>query len=154
MIDLNPLISEVRAVIAATWPEVLPDGAGGGGGGILEAEHADMVPWSDLALPYAVILIEDVPLSGLAALDELCFAPKVCVFFTDRVRGASTGIRDKLQSLIAAFWPADPLTVGQLLDVPRLEWSNALLPNQVLAAKNASARAGVVVLDVLVTEPD
>jgi hypothetical protein len=153
VIDLNPLVTELRAKIAATWPELLLDSSAG----ILEAEHADMIAWSDLAVPFAVILLDEVAESP-SPLDEIWYRPEVEIYYVTQVTGGSSGLRSKLSALQAALKPADgagaePLTEGQVLDVPRFGWGAFLIPNQVLRDAGRSQRAGRLVVEIQVTEP-
>lgn len=149
MVDLEPLITQVRVTMVVALSEL-------GTGGVYEAEHADTLPWVDLPVPYAVILIEDVPRSEMSPLDEQWAQPQVQLFYVAAVNGGSSGIRGKLQTLRAAFWPggaADPLAtaqVGQVLAEPDWGWSASLAPNAIFRRDNVLRRAGRLVLDVLV----
>lgn len=143
--DLAPFLADVKAQVAAVWPEVVE------GGGILEAEHANMIPWTALELPYAVILITSLPQAQWGR-DALSFEPVVQVWYVDQTRGKSVALRLKLADLVNHFWPEDPLTHGQVLDVGDLSWSDQLVPNELFRAANRNQRAGVVSLRCLVED--
>jgi hypothetical protein len=142
--DLNPFIAELRTLVAATWPEVLPDGLGGGGGGILEAEHADKIEWKTLRLPYAVILVTGMQLWADGPMTALWYQVTPQIWYVAAVSGPSSGIRAKLKSLADVFFPTDPLTTAQRWQMGAPQWGDDLRPNQVFAASGHEARAGVL----------
>lgn len=149
MIDVTPVVTALQALIVATWPETIH-----AGNGALEAEHADQIPWADLTLPAAVILIEDVPRYEGSPLDADWGLATVELYYVTTARGGSDGHRVKLKALGAALKP-DPLAAagaGQVVRVLRQSWSARLPVNQTLRDANRSQRAGVLVFEVLVTD--
>jgi hypothetical protein len=105
VVDLEPTITALRAAMVAALPEL-------GANGVYEAEHADLVPWADFALPYGVILIDEVPRDEAGPLDETWLRPRVQLYYVMSVSGDSVGLRAKLQTLRAALWPTDPLAAA------------------------------------------
>jgi hypothetical protein len=146
VVDLEPTITALRAAMVAALPEL-------GANGVYEAEHADLVPWADFALPYGVILIDEVPRDEAGPLDETWLRPRVQLYYVMSVSGDSVGLRAKLQTLRAALWPTDPLAAanaGQIVSEVGWGWSADLPPNQVFRRDGVQRRAGRLVLDVLV----
>lgn len=137
--NAEPFIADLRRVVAATWPEISV---------AYDAEHADMVPWTSLTLPYAVILIEELP-KGDWGLNVLAFQPTVYVFYVASTTGKAVSLRGKLNGLTNAFWPVNPLTTARVLDVGDMSWSDALRPNELFRAANRNQRAGVVGIECL-----
>lgn len=149
MIDLEPLVTRVRTTMVAALSELLT-------GGVYEAEHADLVPWTDLPVPYGVILIEEVPRYPGSPLGEEWANPQVQIYYVAAVSGDSVSLRAKLLTLRAAFWPGSPGTdplaaasVGQVLSEPAWGWSKMLPPNAVFNREGTLRRGGRLVLDVL-----
>ncbi len=146
MLDLNPFLAELRALCVSVWPEV-EDGVGGGN--VLEAEHANMVPWATLGLPYAVMLVERMDRGDWGA-DNLDFEVTMVVYYAAATRGASTSLRTKIETLLNAIWPTEVFTTAQTLDWLTLQWDDTLMPNQQFRASNLDARAGMLRFKVLI----
>lgn len=150
MIDIEPLYGTLRSLLVAALPELAA-------GGIYEAEDADTVPWSDFAVPYAVIVIDEVPRSDFSPLGEEWAQPRVQLYYVAAMAGDSSALRAKLLTVRALFWPGSPGTdplaaaaVGQVLSEPAWSWSDSLPPNARFRQANVLRSAGRVVLDVLV----
>ena len=142
---LETLYDALRTVVAATWPDVDPDG-------IFEADHLDMIPWQDLTPPYAVLAIGSMPQdTATGPADGLCYLPVVDIFYVATVSGPRSAIRAKLEALRDALWYG-PLALGQVRSLPSMDWSADLPANQVLAAKGMSQRAGRLQVGILVGE--
>jgi hypothetical protein len=142
--DLNPLVDELRAQMALAWPETL----GGAGGGIVQAEMIDEIPFADTALPFAVIMVppgREVDGAG----DALSYEHDLRLYYVQALEGEGDPVRTKLKTLAALLWPADPLTYGQVMSCAPPDVSNGLDANQLLADSNLTARAGCLVVTVL-----
>ena len=134
-LDFTPFIADLRAQVAAAWPEVTA---------IWDAEHAERVAWLDLELPYAVILIPDMPRSPGRGMDASLFEPWVFIYYVAETQGKATELRGKLSELVDHLHPVDPLSAGQVLDIGKPSWGDELAPNQVFLSANRNQRAGVV----------
>lgn len=142
-LDLEPAITEIRTLVKATWPEVT---------GVLDAEHVSLIPWGDLTLPFAVILITEMQgQGGTWGTNRLSFEARVEIFYVAETTGKAISLRGKLMSMANALWPDDPLTEAQTLDINRISWSDDLMANQILRSANRSQRAGVVEAAVLIS---
>ncbi len=145
---LEDTFAVVRAAIAATWTDAPA-------GGIWESENAEMIPWDDMAPPYAVMLVEEMPLAPEWGLNVIAYAPDVQILYVAEVDGDSDNIRAKLEAL-RDYLLVTGLPGGsygqQVHDVTGLSWSEDLEVNQVFAARNYSHRAGRLVVKVLVGE--
>lgn len=141
---LDNLYSALRTVINQAWPDVTPDG-------IYEADHLDMMPVQDLTPPYAVISITSLPQTDEWAVDTLDYLPLIDIYVVENVSGPRSPIRAKLETLRDLLW-ATPLTYGQVMGIPLLDWSTGIEINRLLAAKSLSQRAGRVQASVLVGE--
>lgn len=142
---LENLYSALRTVIAAEWTDV-PDN------GIWEAEHAEQIPWEDLTPPYAVIAMAEMPEEDVG-LANLAYAIPCEIYYVSEVKGHSSSIRAKLETLRSYLWnPANTLSTGQVWDIPELTWSRTLEPNVIFQQKRMKHRAGRVRVVCLVGE--
>lgn len=136
-LSFEPFIDDLRAQVATAWTEVK-------GNGIWDGEHANRMPWVDYTLPYAVMLIPNWPRPTRQALTTLEFQPTVQFFYVASTLGKAVALRGKLAALIDVFYPTHSLTTGQVWRIGDVSVGDDLLPNQVFAAANHSARAGAV----------
>ena len=156
MMDLEGMITEVRGVIAAAWPEVVPNG-------IWEAEQAERLPEAKFTLPYAVFRIPFLP-GSQPEPGQLLFEPTVEILYVDASRGSLAPLRGKLLTLMRAFWPVNPLTTATVTGVPVLSYStpsehNTLFgnrgtvwANQYFAQKGSFKRAGMIQITLKLQE--
>lgn len=142
---LETLYDALRTVISNEWPEVDADG-------IFEVDHLDMLPWQDIKPPYAVISISSMPQdTENAATDSLSYMPVVEIYYVGDVAGPRSPIRAKLEDLRDVLWTG-PLEIGQVWNIPSLDWSSGLEANQILAGKGMSQRAGRIEVAILIGE--
>jgi len=155
-LDLNPVLQDLRTVIAGACPEVLPQN---GGGAIYEAEHIDEISAGgdkdeeELLLPYVSMLADNCP-KGEWAADTLSGEPVIDIVYVDRAHGPSTSIRNRLKAILAALMPddgSDPLSTAQVLDMVDLTTSSDHPVNRMLSASNLGTRAGILSVQFLVT---
>ena len=146
MLDLDPLITTFRAQMVAAAPDLTV---------VREAEHANMVPWTTLTLPFGVILASNVQRSPDAPITQTEYEFDADLIIVREVLGPSSAMRADLEALTAAFWPkdgtgrptADPLEaagVGQVLYEPSGDYGDAHPINQLLRSANRSQRAVIV----------
>jgi hypothetical protein len=142
---LETLYDGLRTIISAQWPDV--DATG-----IYEADHLDMLPWENLTPPYAVISISSMAQdTTIAAVDALAYLPMVEIYYVALVSGPRSPIRAKLETLRDALWQS-VLEVGQVWNIPSLDWSADLPANQTLAVKGMGMRAGRIQVQVLLNQ--
>ncbi len=143
MVYLTGLYSDLRAIIAANWPDVPANG-------IWEDEHLLMIPWADLVPPYAVICINNAPVDDAEwGTANQVYAVTPHVYYVAEISGDSTPIRAKLETLRDALILAS-ITNGQIIDVTELTWSEELEANKIFSAKEYTHRAGRLAVDVIV----
>lgn len=144
MAYLSTLYDDLRAVIAATWTDVVADG-------IYEDEHIEMIPWAELTPPFAAICVDDVPVDaeGEWGSANQVYQPQVGIYYVGAITGGSDPIRGKLEALRDALLAAT-ITNGQIIDVTGLSWSDELDANKVFMAKDYTHRAGRVMVNLIV----
>lgn len=140
---LSELYANLRAIVAAAWPETLPNG-------IWEVEHVKAVPWTDLSAPYAVIAINGLPSASWGAVSDV-YQPAIEIYYVAQVTGPAGPVRERLMKLRKALVDADQTKV-QLVKINSLSWGDELVPNVFFTSKNDPHRAGRLVAEVLVGE--
>ncbi len=141
-IDVSGLVDELRTRYVALVPPL-------GADGVFEVEHLEMVPWSELTLPYGIILCSDFA-GTRRTLGGLAFLAPVELWYVQAISGPSSGLRTVLETVIDGFWPAPDLTKGQLRDVLAWGYGSELEPNRRFIANGETRRAGFVRLSVQV----
>lgn len=140
---LETLITDVRAGVLAGAPDLTANG-------VYEAEHAEIIPWGELPLPFGVIAIE---LDGDPewGIRSTAFLATIDVYLVYSELGGSDGVRAKLEAVRDAFAGTERLTQGTTLEISGLSWSRNLEPNRELAS-DPSRRAGRVTIQAVVGE--
>lgn len=140
---LNDLYTAFREVLAVAWPEVVANN-------IYEAEHADLIPWADYTIPYAVVLCEGLQ-AGEWGMDNLAYEGEVHIYYVAATKGPGTALRPKLEGARDALLHTS-LSTGQVIDITGLDWGNGLTPNEIFTAKGMAHRAGMLTAQVVVGE--
>jgi hypothetical protein len=146
MVDFDAAYQAIKDRAYSVWPETMP---GNKGGGIMEAEHHSMIPWDREVLPFGAIVI-DPSLGTPMTMDALVFRQTVDIYYVNYVKGGSSGIRQRIQSLIQSLWPDPPnppndvvfLEYGQVEDIIGYTVADSLYPNYFFRSRNSMHRAG------------
>lgn len=141
---LQDTYTALRTRITATWTDVVT-------GGVFEAEHIQLVPFADLTLPFAVIVLNRAVAADWGASNQT-YIVQADVYYVATVTGPTGAVLTKLEALRDDLWTTD-LTTGQVMpEGMALEWSDAMYPNTLFAAKEMLIRAGRLSVNVLVGE--
>ena len=140
---LETLFADVRGGILAAVGELSVDG-------IFESEHADTVPWGELTLPYAAVVV-NLDAAAEWGIQSNAFTATVDIYLVYAQLGGGAGLRAKLEAVRDAFANTERLTKGTTLEVGRVGWGRDLAPNRELAA-DPTRRAGLVQVRAVVGE--
>lgn len=141
---LQPLYNALRTPISRAWVDV-------GTNGIWEAEHVTLVPLSDLNLPYAAIVVNQLTSTDLGGMCNLAYLASVDIYRFQRVNGPAGLLLPMLEALRDDLF-THPLSYGQVWPDPTaLAWHDELLINKILASKGmVDVRAGRLSISVLI----
>lgn len=147
--DLEAVVTELRALVVAVWPEVTADK-------VYEAEHVARVPFEALAeagLPYAVLVVPEAKPADLG-LGNLMDFLDVEVWWVGHNQGPAAAARAKVKALRDYLWARGDYTSFQLWDDPPPQGGAArgLMPNQIFLAKKLPVLAGRVTARLCVGE--
>lgn len=141
---IESIYAAIRTAVAATWTDVNVNG-------IFEVEHEEMIPWADLTPPCAAILVPSMPKTDDWGITWNAFTPRIEVYYVANVPGSSGVIRAKLEAL-RDYLLVTGLSVGQVLMVDDLCWSDELLANQIMINKDYGQRCGRLMATCVIGE--
>lgn len=134
----NNVYDDLRTSIRRVWPETATTQTG-----IYETDHIDKIAWESLTPPYAVICIESFPETDQGSSDTVNYMPEPQIWYVMAVAGPLTAMRDKLSALKDDLL-TNTFTNFELWNVPMVEYSRTLQPNNIFAEKRMPHQAGRV----------
>jgi hypothetical protein len=147
MSDLNDFYAGVRAIVAATWTDLVD---------IWEDFQIERWPLEQIIeadrLPFAVLLTHLESTERFGADVDADEGDLVVYYVTnDAGPAAIFTVRPALEALRRALRRAT-LPIGQLLNRPSVSWEPSLPPNRYFVAKNVPLVCGAVIARVVVPE--
>lgn len=136
------LVDDLRALIVATWPDVLP-------GAVWEVEDIKLVAWDDVTPPVGVLEIPNMPLSDEWGVGNDVHEGEVTLYYIGATEGDSSLQRTRAETMRDTLRTAT-LSTGQVLEVTSIDWTDDLPLNLTFAQKGYMQRACAVRVDVLV----
>jgi hypothetical protein len=133
----SDLIPAFRAVVAAAWPEVVPNG-------IWDAREAIVRSYEqNFAFPYAVIDIPGLPSSDRDGITNRAWRGPFAIYYVGETDGDFTALDAKMNALADAL--EAPLAAGQIIP-PNVSLASGrdIEANALLILLNATQRAGQV----------
>lgn len=139
---LNDAIAEVVALLPSVWPDIV---AADGGKRVWEVEHIGIVPFEQVTLPAAVVVVESQPWQE-GPITRSYVQLDVAAYYVAENVGRPIGIRTKLEALRDVLYPTSLLAQSQVMDdpLPHAEWSMRLDINRLLRGKKVPALGGRV----------
>lgn len=133
---------ELRALIAATWADVVADG-------IFENEDIQSVSWDSVTPPIANITVPTMPISQDWGVANEVHQGIISLYWVGETGGDNTNQRAKAEAMRDALLTAT-FTNANVIDVSSIDWSDAVPVNNTFLEKNYKFRAAVVSVNVIV----
>src|SRR5215831_2827143 len=131
----SDLIPAFRAVVAAAWPEVVPQGIWDGREAVIRSYE------QDFDFPYAVIEIPNLPISDRDGITNRAWRGPFYIYYVAETEGDFTTLDAKMNALADAI--EGPLSAGQIIP-PNVAFASGrdIEANSLLILLNATQRAG------------
>lgn len=142
---LNDAIAEVVNLAAFHWSDISSR--------VWEVEHIGMIPFDQITLPAAVVVVEASPWQE-GPITRSYSQLDVAAYYIAENAGKPTGIRTRLEQLRDALYPTSTLVQSQVWDepLPSAEWSMRLDINRLLRGKKIPALGGRVTFRLIAGE--
>lgn len=152
-LDIQPVMTAVRAAIGVVWPEVVASG-------VALTGHASTIPFSDRQIPFATVVLGPFRPDAEWGVGAVKQSGPLELWYVDEVRNDASRLNPKLAVMQDYLNRNRVFGNGSLVDLPpALSFADNLTPNLLWSATLQTQRAGMVgstilMLDVLPSHYD
>lgn len=141
---LGTLVTNLRALLATNWSDVLPNG-------IWEYKHLNMVPWEDLTAPYAVMIFPDFMEDERWGVTNDTYSGQIELFYIGEDTGETSTPVTKMET-VRSYIMANGVSGGLVTQVSEVTWNDDTEPNFIFRDKNYTSRASRLTVEIVVGE--